>query len=98
MLAGASVVLCQLNFLLIPIRIELNPIERCWAQAKRYTRSHCNYIIAGLRKNIPDALDNVTAENMKNHFRKVRHYMFGYLQGCSGGPDLEKLEKKMKKQ
>ena len=22
---------------------ELNPVERCWAQAKRYTRAHTNY-------------------------------------------------------
>ena len=27
---------------------ELNPIERCWGQAKRYTRAYCNYTIAGL--------------------------------------------------
>ena len=25
----------------------------------------------------------------KNHYRKVRHYMFGYLQGIAAGPELE---------
>ena len=75
---------------------ELNPIERCWAQAKRYSRSHCNYTLQGLRKNVPLALDSVPLESIQNHFRKVRHYMFGYLQGIQGGPELEKMVKKMK--
>ena len=76
---------------------ELNPIERCWAQAKRYTRAHCNYSIDGLRNNIPQALDSISNENIRSHFRKVRHYMCGYMQGCVRGPDLEKLVKIMKK-
>ena len=28
---------------------ELNPIEKCWAQAKRYTRAHTNYTVQRLR-------------------------------------------------
>lgn len=76
---------------------ELNPIERCWGQAKRYTRAHCNYTIAGLHKNVPQGLDCVSVDNVRNYFRKTRHYMFGYLQGVSGGPELETLVKKMKK-
>ena len=75
---------------------ELNPIERCWGQAKRYTRAHCNYTIAGLRKNVPQGLESVSVENIRNYFRKSRHYMFGYLQGVAGGPQLETLVKKMK--
>ena len=27
---------------------ELNPIERVWGEAKRYTRSHCDYSFPGL--------------------------------------------------
>ena len=76
---------------------ELNPIERCWGQAKRYTRAHCNYTIGGLRKNVPQGLDCVTVDNVRNYFRNARHYMFGYLQGVSGGPELEKLVKKIYK-
>ena len=77
---------------------ELNPIERCWAQAKRFTRHHCNYTIGSLRKNVPEGLDTVSVENVQNYYKKVRHYMFGYLLSFSGGPDLEEQVKKMKKQ
>lgn len=76
---------------------EFNPIERCWAQAKRYSRAYCNYSIVGLRKVVPDALDSVTHENICNHFRKVRQYMFGYVEGCPAGPELEEYVKKCKK-
>ena len=56
---------------------ELNPIKRVRAQAKRYTRSHCKYSITSLRKNVPLGLDSVNdRENIGNHRRKVRHYMF----------------------
>ena len=78
-------------FFLPIFHCELNPIEKCWGQAKCYTRAHCNYTIAGLRKNVPQGLDCVTADNIRNYFRKSRHYMFAYLQGVSGGPELEQL-------
>ena len=68
---------------------ELNPIERVWAQLKRFTKAHCKYSIQSLRKNIPLAYDSVTLDNIKNHFRKVRHFMFGYLEGFSPGKDLD---------
>ena len=74
---------------------ELNPIERC-RPSKRYTRAHCNYTIGGLRRNVPQGLDRVTVDNIRNYFRKSKHYMFGYLQGVSGGPELEELVKKMR--
>ena len=32
---------------------ELNPIERVWAQLKRFTKAHCKYSLPSLRKNIP---------------------------------------------
>lgn len=35
---------------------ELNPIERFWAAAKHYARSHCLYTLAGLRETVPLAL------------------------------------------
>ena len=68
---------------------ELNPIERVWAQLKRFTKAHCKYSIQSLRKKIPLAYDSVTLDNIKNHFRKVRHFMFGYLEGFSPGKDLD---------
>ena len=43
--------------LLPKFHYEINPNERCWAQAKRYVRAHTNYTLAGLRKNVPDGLD-----------------------------------------
>ncbi len=76
---------------------EINPIQRCWAQAKRYSGAHCNYSIVGLRKVVPDTLDSVTHEKICNQFRKVRQYMFGYIGGCAAGPKLEEYVKKCKK-
>ena len=83
--------------LLPKFHCEINPIERCWAQAKHYVRAHTNYTLSGLRQRVPEGLDSVTLENIKNHFRKVRHYMFGYLLGIAAGPELEEHIKKCKK-
>ena len=77
---------------------ELNPIERCWAQSKRFTRSHAKYNIESLRKNIPAGLDSITLENIQNYFRKARQYMFAYLQGETAGTKLEERIKYYKKQ
>lgn len=75
---------------------ELNPIERVWAQLKRYTKAHCKYTIHSLRKNIPDSYDSVSLENIQNHFRKVKHFMFGYLEGLKPGQELDETLKKYK--
>jgi len=78
---------------------ELNPIERCWTQAKRITWANTIYTIQRLRTTVYQALDAVTVGNVNNYFRKVRHYMFAYLQGYSGGMELEnqiKITKKYK--
>ena len=75
---------------------ELNPIERVWAQMKRYTRAHCNYSIQSLRVNIPNSYESITNENIQNHCRKVRHYMFGYLEGLVPGKELDEKLKKYK--
>ena len=47
--------------------------------------------------NIVPALDSVTMDNFHNHFRKVRHYMFAYLEGVPGAFELEKLVKDYEK-
>ena len=76
----------------------MNPIERCWSQAKRHTRAFCTYNIVGLRQNVMPALDSVSNENIKNYFRRAKNYMFGYMLGHSAGLDLEKLIKKYSKE
>lgn len=86
----------HITILLPKFHCELNPIERVWAQAKRYTRAYCKYTMHSLRANLTPALDSVSIDNVRNHFRKVRHYMFAYLEGVPGGSDLEKLVKKYK--
>jgi transposase len=76
-------------FFLPKFHCELNPIKRCWGQAKRYTRAHCNYTIQGLRRIIPKGLDSVTLENIQHFFRKSREYMYDYLEGHVAGQKLE---------
>ena len=34
---------------------------------------------------------------IQNYFRMVRHYMFAYVEGFKGGPDMEKQIKKYRK-
>ena len=85
-------------YMLPKYHCELNPIERVWAQAKRYTKAYCKYSIVSLRKTITPALESASLESMHKHFRKVRHYMFAYLEGIPGGSDLEELVKKYKKE
>ncbi len=76
---------------------ELNPIERVWAQLKRYTKAHCKYSFPSLKKNIALAYQSVSIENIKNHFRKIRHYMVAYLEGHTPGTELDEIVKKYKK-
>ena len=83
-------------YMLPKFHCELNPIERVWSQLKRYTKAYCKYSIVSLRKLIIPALETVTLENIRNYFRKVRHYMFAYLEGLPGGSGLEKLVKNYK--
>ena len=35
---------------------ELNPIEKCWCCAKKYSRAYCNGSITRLREIVPKAL------------------------------------------
>jgi len=87
----------HIMYMLPKFHCELNPIERVWAQAKRYSKAYCKYSIKSLRNVIPPALDSVTLESMQKHFRKVRHYMFAYPEGVPVGSDLKKLVKDYKK-
>ena len=48
---------------------ELNPIERIWAERKRYTREHCNYIFNTLEATIGPSLDRISIELIRKYFR-----------------------------
>ena len=61
-----------------------------------YTKAHCKYSLPSLRKNIPLAYDSVSVENIRNHFRKVRHYMFCYMEGLTPGKELDEMLQKYK--
>ena len=67
---------------------QLNPIERVWAQAKKYSKAYCNYSIRSLHNTIHQALESVLLDTIENDFKKVGHYMFAYLEGVPGGSNL----------
>ena len=75
---------------------ELNPIERVRAQLKHFTKGHCKYTLQSLRKNIALEYGSESVENIQNHFCKVRHYMFCYLEGLTPGKELDQKLKKYK--
>ncbi len=56
---------------------ELNPIERVWGQAKKYSRAHTNFTFIRLRTIIDPSLDSVSA----------------YLEGKQVGKELEQAVK-----
>ena len=60
---------------------ELNPIERCWAKAKQYARAHCDYTFPSLQGIAEQALDSITLDQVRKHFRKVRDYHRAYMAG-----------------
>lgn len=49
---------------------ELNPIERVWGYAKKYTREHCDYTFAGLERTAGPALDSISTDLIRKYFRK----------------------------
>ena len=75
---------------------ELNPIEACWGQSKRYTRAHCDYSFQGLERTVNPGLNSVTLDQIRKFFRKTRDTMRAYREGVSAGPDLEKALKQYK--
>ena len=75
---------------------ELNPIERVWAQGKKYMSAHCDYIFKGLENTFVPALDSVTLDSIRRCFRKMKDYMDAYKVGLTAYPELEKAIKKYK--
>ena len=63
---------------------ELNPIEMCWAKAKKYAREHCDYSFEGLKAIIPTALSTVSVETIRKLFRKCHDYHQAYVEGKTG--------------
>ena len=66
---------------------ELNPIERVWGQAKKYSRAHTNFTLVRLRTIIGPALDSVSTDLIRKYFRRVREYEQAYLEGKQAGKE-----------
>ena len=75
---------------------EMNSIERVWAQAKRYTRAHCNYSFNGQVPTVDPALDSVDTVLIRKYFRNVRDYITAYREGHVPGRQLEDAVKQYK--
>ena len=75
---------------------ELNPIERVWAQSKKYTQANCDYSFKGLEETIEPALGSVSLDSVRKFFRKMRDYLRGYREGISIGPLMDAALKKYK--
>lgn len=57
---------------------ELNPIERAWGAAKRWTRENCEYTFPSLQKLVPQSLARIPLESFKRYFRGAWRYMTAY--------------------
>jgi len=75
---------------------ELNPIERVWAESKRYTREHCDYTFPGLERTIEPSLDSISVDLIRKYFRKMREHLAAYISGVTIGPDMKKVLKEYK--
>ena len=75
---------------------ELNPIERVWGQAKKYSRAHTNFTLVQLRTIIDPALDSVPTDLIRKYFRRVKEYERAYLDGKKAGKELEQAVKVFK--
>jgi len=63
---------------------ELNYIESFWAEAKRYSRLHCNYSFNHLKEVVPHALDSISLMKIRRFSRRFARYMSAYELGLSG--------------
>ena len=53
----------HISLFLLKYHCELNPIERVWCKAKKFTRANCTYTLPALRRVIPESLATVTVES-----------------------------------
>ena len=63
---------------------ELNYIESFWAEAKRYSRLHCDYSFNHLKEVVPRALDSISITKIRRFSRRSARYMSAYELGLSG--------------
>ena len=63
---------------------ELNYIEYFWAEAKRYSRLHCNYSFEHLKEVVPRALDSISLTKIRRFSRRSARYISAYELGLSG--------------
>ena len=57
---------------------EFSPIERFWADHKRFCRTYCKGNIIGLRKVVPQGLDAVCGDSVQRYFGLCRRYEAAY--------------------
>jgi transposase len=50
---------------------ELQPIETCWAVVKNYMADNCDFTMATLRAELPNAFDQVTPQTCQEIIRKI---------------------------
>jgi hypothetical protein len=78
---------------------ELNHIEYFWCHSKWYARENCDYIIDGLWKTIPLALQNVKNStilgNYKNCMQKMELYHRGLAIELQSGRSLPLIRRYM---
>lgn len=75
---------------------ELNPIERIWAESKRYTREHCDYTFNTLEAAIGPSLDRISIDLIRKYFRNMREFLAAYRDGVTMGPDMQNALKQYK--
>ena len=75
---------------------ELNPIERVWAQSKKYSRANCDYSFKGLEEIVEPALESVSLDSIRKFFRKMRDHLRAYREGITIGPLMDAALKQYK--
>ena len=75
---------------------ELNPIERVWAQSKKYSRANCDYSFKGLEEIVEPALESVSLDSICKFFRKMRDHLIAYREGITIGPLMDAALKQYK--
>ena len=73
---------------LLKFHCELNPIDRVWGQAKRYTQAHTYFTLLRLWTLIDPALNSVSTYLTRKYFRRVREHEKAYLNGKKAGKEI----------